>query len=115
MNAKYIIGQHGSNYGTERFKTPKLEEELPDKFISWGTIQYQKNIVPGFVFTYPQDNMLKHNKKGKLLLVELSPPRHMYHHDELCDFKNYFENQISFYNNLNFNLKNNTVVRLCTE
>ena len=21
---------------------PKLEEELPDKFISWGTIQYQK-------------------------------------------------------------------------
>ena len=36
----------------------------------------------------------------------------MYHHDELCDFKNYFENQISFYNNLNFNLKNNTVVRL---
>ena len=39
---QYIIGQHGSNYGTERFKHPKLEEELPDKFISWGNIKYQK-------------------------------------------------------------------------
>ena len=28
MNAKYIIGQHGSNYGTERFKTPKLEVRI---------------------------------------------------------------------------------------
>ena len=77
VNAKYIIGQHGSNYGTERFKTPKLEEELPDKFISWGTIQYQKNIVPGFVFTYPQDNMIKHNKKGKLLLVGVPSQAHV--------------------------------------
>ena len=112
MNAKYIIGQHGSNYGTERFKHPKLEEELPDKFISWGNIKYQKNIIPGFVFTYPQANILKHNKNGNLLLVELSPPRHMYLHDELYTHKKYFDDQIIFYNNLTFNLKNNIIVRL---
>ena len=112
MNAKYIIGQHGSNYGTERFNSPKLEEELPDKFISWGNIQYQKNIVPGFVFSYPQANIIKHNKKGQLLLVELSPPLHFYHHDAHHTFKKYFESQINFYNNLNYNLKNNIIVRL---
>ena len=31
---KYIIGQHGNNYGNS-YKSPSLEEELSDKFITW--------------------------------------------------------------------------------
>jgi len=110
--AKYIIGQHGSNYGIERFYHPRLEEEIPDQFITWGDNIYSKNIRSGFVFTAPKTKMIKHNTKGNILLVELSPPFHIYHHDEFFRYKNYFKNQIKFYNQLDENLKKEVVIRL---
>ncbi|MDC3116719.1 LIC12162 family protein [Alphaproteobacteria bacterium] len=109
---KYIIGQHGSNYGIERFHHPRLEEEIPDQFITWGENIYSKNVISGFVFTAPKNKIIKYNTKGNILLVELSPPFHIYHHDEFFRYKNYFKNQIKFFNHLDENQKKNVVIRL---
>ena len=34
--SKYVIGQHGSNYGVDNLESPFVEEITADRFITWG-------------------------------------------------------------------------------
>jgi putative transferase (TIGR04331 family) len=51
--SKYIVGQHGNNYGTNQFLAfDTIEERTADRFISWGWTRKPSNIVKGFYFKH---------------------------------------------------------------
>lgn len=53
---RYIVGQHGNNYGTHRYMCPSVEEITPDKFLTWGWKDVLAQHTPAFV-------LLKNNSK----------------------------------------------------
>ena len=63
-----IVGQHGSQYGTNQLTSPMLEEQSCSKFITWGWESSDRKYVPGFVFSIA-GRKLRRNPKGGLLLV----------------------------------------------
>jgi len=66
---KYIVGQHGNNYGTFNFYLPLIEELTANKFITWGWSSNPKKHIPGFVFKNVGKNY-KSNPSGGLLLIQ---------------------------------------------
>jgi len=65
---KYIVGQHGSQYGTNRLSSPMVEERTCSNFITWGWESSDRRYVPGFVFTVV-GRKRKGDPSGGLLLV----------------------------------------------
>lgn len=81
---KYFIGQHGNQYGTNKFFSPTLEEETSSQFITWGWGNNSAKYLPGFIFnTVGKD--LKIFNQGGLLLVQY-PFEHLNH-----GFASYFD------------------------
>ena len=48
--SKYVVGQHGASYGTDRFESPNVEEETCDNFLTWGQPEPDVRCVPAFNF-----------------------------------------------------------------
>ena len=46
---KYYVGQHGGNYGTQKWKSQRIEELTADKFITWGWSDDDNKYKPAFV------------------------------------------------------------------
>ena len=65
---RYFVGQHGSQYGTNKFSDPTIEERTSDKFITWGWSSVSGKHIPGFVFKISGQSY-KHNPEGGILLV----------------------------------------------
>lgn len=107
--SKYIIGQHGNNFGTYRYMNPSLEEDFSDKFLTWGwsgnLIQHTKT----FIFKkLPK----KYNSKGSILLIEYPLPQRIYTQDVSYEYETYFSEQLNFVSNLSLANKNRLIVRL---
>ncbi len=65
---RYFVGQHGSQYGTNKFSDPMIEERTSDKFITWGWSSVTGKHIPGFVLKTAGQSY-KNNPAGGLLLV----------------------------------------------
>lgn len=109
---RYIVGQHGNNYGTERYLNPALEEEFCDKFITWGWPEDSPKYAKGFVLKYPVPGMLRHDADGGLLLVELAPAYQIYLHDRVVKFSAFFFDQTNLVGALPAAARDSLVVRL---
>lgn len=109
--ARYVIGQHGSNFGTSRFLSPSVEEEICDTFLTWGWGSNSLNYEPSFIFKTAKKN-LKTNPKGGLLLVQLEIDSRRRTWDTFSEHLKYFEEQKIFISNLNKSVRKNTVIRL---
>ena len=108
---KYNIGQHGCYFGTNRFFSPSVEEEICDTFLTWGWGSNSINYQPSFIFKTVSKN-LKTNPRGELLLVQLPIDYRRKTWDTFSEHLNYFEDQKIFISNLDKSIKRNTVIRL---
>lgn len=107
----YIIGQHGNNYGTLRGIQKSPELVSADRFITWGWSADKKHI-PAFVFTKCYEEEKNYDPQGGLLLIEFPPAIRLGPEDAWFDFTKYFEEQLSFYQSLPNEIREQTIVRL---
>ena len=111
QGTKYFIGQHGNHYGTKINTSPRIEEIISDKFITWGWTNQSRNVVPGFIFKNEQKKYT-FNPKGGLLLIETLLTKHSTTYDERFQYVQYLENQIKFVSCLGNKPKNKLTIRL---
>ena len=106
---KYIVGQHGNNYGTHRYINSTIEESTSDKFITWGWVDGLIQHTPSYIFKF---NKKTFNPSGCLLLVEDTISSRKETWDVTYEFENYFNEQLLFVDSLNENPKKELIVRL---
>lgn len=111
---KYFIGQHGNNYGTKRNTSPRIEETIPYKFITWGWTSKSSRFVPGFIFKN-EKKKYKFNHKGGLLLIETCYTKHNSTFDERYQYLKYLDDQIKFVSCLKNDQRNKLTIRLMPE
>lgn len=111
--SRYIVGQHGNNYGTYRYMRHTIEEETSDKFLTWGWADGLPQHTPAFIFKMAGSNVFpKYNPDGGLLLVENILGHRIYVWDRPYDFEFYLEEQMKFAGGLADNPKSKLTVRL---
>ena len=108
---KYIVLQHGAVYGVNPFFANTVEELTSDAFITWGW-QKRTNDLAGFCLTTPGRSLPKHQREGRLLLVEMILRRRKFIWDVYAEFDRYQNNQFEFLKNLSLKVRNKTTVRL---
>jgi putative transferase (TIGR04331 family) len=108
---KYFVGQHGNNYGTNKFLGLSIEQETADKFITWGWKNNFNNHIAGFIFKRSL-NFIKRNINGKFLLILVCPEHPIYPFDTNYEYYHYLIYQKKFLLNLDINIQNNLIVRL---
>ena len=108
---KYIIGQHGNNYGTHRYMNPTIEEITADKFLTWGWTDCLPQHTPLFILKKAGGKTADYNPKGGLLLLEMHSSQRMALWDETCEFGEYFQAQKCFVNKLSNEPRNNLTIR----
>jgi putative transferase (TIGR04331 family) len=109
---KYIVGQHGNNYGTNRFLIDSIEERTSDSFLTWGWNTESSRHIPLFNFRNPRGKQLKANSLGGILLTQLHFPDQYTYWDSVSEFEHYFQSQIDFVSSLAPNLQEKITVRL---
>jgi putative transferase (TIGR04331 family) len=112
LGSKYVIGQHGNNYGTSRYMNPSIEEATADKFLTWGWTDGLSKHAPAFLFKTTRCKAESYDPKGGLLLIELPVGQMISTWDVFAEFKDYFEEQQSFIWNLHAEIKLHLIVRL---
>jgi putative transferase (TIGR04331 family) len=109
---KYIIGQHGNNYGTYRYMYPSIEESTADKFLTWGWIDGLRQHTPAFIFKSAGREVKAYSEKGGLLLIELHAHQRINTWDGAFEFGNYFADQQAFIDKLQKPIRNHLTIRL---
>ncbi len=108
---KYLVLQHGNNYGTYRFNLPTIEELTSDKFLTWGWKEDLDQQIPGFVIKKKPENAKSVNS-SQLLLIEYPLYHKIVTWDVYAEFSNYFEEQKQFVSSLKKEIKDSLSVRL---
>jgi putative transferase (TIGR04331 family) len=111
IGTKYIVGQHGNNYGTHKYLNPTIEEITTDKFLTWGWNDKLKSHVDTFIFK-TIGKKKTYNKNGKILLIQDMPYHRINFYDNTYEYVKYLKDQIKFYNNLSNNIKSLIELRL---
>ena len=97
----YFIGQHGNTYGTNRYETPSVEEEISDLFLTWGWKNKLDKYRPLYNIKMPiKSYKTNYNKSGSLLLLQVHQS-HYFTWDSSYERDCYFKNQKLFIENLN--------------
>lgn len=109
---RYIVGQHGNNYGTHRYMNPTIEEETSDAFITWGWKGKLTQHTPGFNLKVNKNTNLKSNKQGGLLLVQVWAGHRITTWDNSEQYLQYIEEQYIFVRELSESVKSRLTVRL---
>jgi putative transferase (TIGR04331 family) len=108
----YIVGQHGNNYGTDRFMNPSIEEITADKFLTWGWADGLSQHQPAFILKMAGKRTAQYNKRGGLLLIELHLNHRITTWDGTFEFAEYFKDQLLFASQLDCKPKQSLTVRL---
>ena len=109
---KYYVGQHGGNYGTQKWKSPRIEELTADKFITWGWTDDDKKYKPAFVLKNSGKKRLSYKSSGNLLLIEHGYTKHDATYDKKYTYLQYLEKQKEFVNYLDKKPREKLVLRL---
>jgi putative transferase (TIGR04331 family) len=107
-----IFGQHGNDYGTDRYYFPYNEEMVCDKFITWGWASEIDQHIPAFIFRNAGKKFKNIDPMGKLLLIETHEENRFQTWDTSFEFLEYFKEQVVFADHLDLGPKENLVVRL---
>lgn len=112
--SKYVLGQHGNNYGTYRYMHPSIEELVADRFLTWGWKDGLPQQIPSFMFKNagrkPKGDA--YNPEGGLLLIELHAGLMLTTWDATAEFKNYFMDQQRFIKWLQKSPREHLTIRL---
>ena len=112
LGIKYIVGQHGNNYGTYRYLSSSIEETTADKFLTWGWTNNLRQHTPAFIFTKPTQIKKNYDPQGSLLLIEVHLDHRINIWDSTFEFANYFEDQQKFVSQLDYKSKRDLTIRL---
>jgi putative transferase (TIGR04331 family) len=110
--SKYVIGQHGNNYGTYRYMYHTNEEKTADAFLTWGWKGDLKNHYPCFIFKKQKNSKFNYYPEGDLILIQLSLMNQFETWDLVFEHKKYFESQIDFVSQLPKRVFDKLIVRL---
>ena len=110
-NCKYIVGQHGNNYFTNKYTGLTVEESTADKFITWGSAAIGDNYINGFNFKL-SGKSVKYSKYGRLLWVADSRGLLDKAWNVEYEYDLYFQNQILFFSLLNIKILEKVTARL---
>ena len=106
---KYVIGQHGNNLGSNKFISPTIDEEVCDKFITWGWSQ-EKKYKKGFIFK--KINITRKKNPEKLIIFLTHHPLRISSWDESYDYHSYKKDLYKLLSSLDDQIKRNVVIRL---
>lgn len=113
--SKYLVGQHGSNYGTYRGSERWPEVTTPDGFISWGWSPNIKNlqVIPAFNFKVSgKKSLMSYDKSGKMLIIKRGPGTRDGPQDRNYEHIVYQERVFNFFTKLREDIKSQLIVRL---
>jgi putative transferase (TIGR04331 family) len=110
--SKYVVGQHGNNYGTHRYMNPSVEEQTADKFLTWGWSDGLSSHKQAFIFKNQKKYKKLYDRNGGILLIEVCGPHRINTADESYEYKNYLYDQQNFVSLLNKGLLQKLTVRL---
>ena len=102
---KFIILQHGSNYGTNKFHHNTVGEgQYSDYFLQWGkTKKISKKIIDGYVFNvigWKFPNLSKKKTNNRILFVPTSTGTRKNLFDDTLKYLNYISSLKVFFKNL---------------
>jgi putative transferase (TIGR04331 family) len=102
QGSKYIIGQHGNNYGTHRHHfNPSIEEVTADQFLTWGWTDGLRQHRPAFLLKKAgRKNDAAIKSAGELLLIEYGLPHLLNTWDVHAEYNDYFKDQKCFVSKL---------------
>lgn len=114
--SKLLVGQHGGNFGmTTRAFLEKHQIKISDNFLSWGwTDKNNKKIISSENLITDRD-FKGYDPLGKALMVQYTLPRYSYQIYSVpiaSQWLDYFDQQCRFIENLTFEVKNKTKLRL---
>ncbi|GAB3443610.1 LIC12162 family protein [Massilia solisilvae] len=93
---RYIVGQHGNNYGTHRYVNPSVEEATSDAFVTWGWKGKLSQHTPGFNLKVPAGTELRADPQGGVLLVQVWAGHRIVTWDSSEQFLHYLADQFAF-------------------
>lgn len=109
--SKYVVGQHGNNYGTHS-EIKFIERETSDFFLTWGWSMDPEKDIPLFVNRKVRETKLSAPKKDKVLLIQNMLFPSVYLEDSMASYHKYFLEQESFVNLLSPSILEDLEVRL---
>jgi putative transferase (TIGR04331 family) len=112
LGVSYIVGQHGCNYGTNRYTQPTVEEDTADQFLTWGWTDGLPQHTASFIFKTAGKKPKNSNSKGGLLLIQDMYYPRIDTWDRSADYLDYFENQVEFTRRLSKEPLANLTIRL---
>ena len=113
QNVKYIILQHGNNYGTHRYINPSVEEINADKFITWGwAVPNNNKYIRGFINKTSNLNFKKKFKPTKYVLITEDLHHRYWTYDSHFEYWQKYESTKKFIENFPNTLKNNLLLRM---
>jgi putative transferase (TIGR04331 family) len=108
---KYLVGQHGNNYGANTLITPTNEELTCDCFFTWGWKVPEDKYLPSVVLkTAGLKLTLKHD--GGLLLLSTAVPNGHSAWDETIEYFDQLQQQHAFVDRLDESIKPSTTIRI---
>lgn len=110
----YFVGQHGNNYGTNRFTDANTEVLTPNYFLTWGWGGQDKSKKPAYLFKVAGIR-IKYDNKGDLLLFESPYPDRFTTWDSDWEHRRYFDELVLFIKSLNEKPLKHLKVRLRPE
>lgn len=111
MGVPYFIGQHG-NHGTNRYMCKSVEEEISDKFLTWGWTDGLPQHTPAFVFRGVGRRDRCYDKNGGLLLIEVFSGHRIKLWDNIAEFSEYWSDQQKFVQVLGAGPRQGLTIRL---
>tara|TARA_A100001015_G_C15036462_1_gene736547 strand:+ start:846 stop:2615 length:1770 start_codon:yes stop_codon:yes gene_type:complete len=115
QGSNLLIYQHGNNYGTHRYVNPSIDEDVADKFITWGwggeNKKYLNSKIINRYFHY-QSHRKTFNKFKNIYLIEntMNPSYETF--DSYFEYDKYFNEQLEFVQCLKKDIKNNLIIKL---
>ncbi len=113
QNVKYIILQHGNNYGTHRYINPSVEELNADKFITWGwTVSNNNKYIKGFLNKTKNLNLKKKSNPSKFVLITEDIHHRYWTYDSHFEYAQKYQSIKKFIENFPVTIKNNLLLRM---
>jgi putative transferase (TIGR04331 family) len=110
----YFAGQHGNDYGVNRYLQQTIEEETSDRFLTWGWKRGLEQHTPAFLFKNISNPKRKNKKKPGLILIEGILGFRINVWDQSDQFEKYMREQFRFVLCLESCIRQELTVRLHT-
>lgn len=108
----YFTGQHGNDYGVNRYQQQTIEEVTSDIFLTWGWKRDLEQHTPAFLFKNISNPRGKNKKNRGVMLIESLLGFRINVWDQTDQFEKYMAEQFSFVSSLETRIREELTVRL---